>query len=87
MSYSAHNVRSDKFLYDRFLYNKYFIKPILDLISYMIFYVNDVPRFLDIFDLPNYLVLLYNSHFGGYLGPPLPTLISDVINGLSPREK
>ena len=24
------------------------------------------------------------SHLGGYLGPPLPTLISDVINGCSP---
>jgi len=27
------------------------------------------------------------SDFGGYLGPPLPTLISDVINGCSPSEK
>ena len=28
------------------------------------------------------------SHFRGYLGPPLPTLISDVINGRSPiRDK
>jgi hypothetical protein len=37
-----------------------------------------------------YLVLLYNVRFGGYLGPPppsLPTLISDVINEHSPTER
>ena len=43
-------------------------------------FVNDVPRFLTIFDLPTYLVLLYNVPFWGFLGPPLPTLIWDVIN-------
>ena len=32
--------------------------------------INDVPRFLAIFDLPTYLVLLYNVPFWGYLGPP-----------------
>ena len=38
--------------------------------------------FLAIFDLPTYLVLLYNIPFlGGYLSwTPLPTLILDVIN-------
>ena len=41
--------------------------------------INEVPRFLAIFDL---LTLSYSitSHVGGYLGPPLPTLVSDVIN-------
>ena len=31
---------------------------------------NDVPRFLAIFDLLTYLVLLYNVPFLDYLGPP-----------------
>jgi hypothetical protein len=46
--------------------------------------INDVPRFLAIFDLPTYLVLLYNVQFWGLLWTPLPTPISDVINGRSP---
>ena len=33
-------------------------------------FINDVPRFLAIFDLSTYLVLLYNVPFLGYLGPP-----------------
>ena len=47
--------------------------------------INDVPRFLAIFDLPTYLPCpTLTHHIGGYLGPPyLPTLISDVINGRS----
>ena len=45
--------------------------------------INDVPRFLAIFDLPTYLVLLYNVRFLGLSWIPLPTLISDVINGRS----
>ena len=32
-------------------------------------FINDVPRFLAIFDLPTYLVLLCNVPFLGYLGP------------------
>ena len=44
--------------------------------------INDVPCFLTIFDLPTYLVLLYNVRFWGLSWTPLPTLISDVINGL-----
>ena len=42
--------------------------------------INDVPRFLAIFDLPTYLVLLYKVRFWGLSSTPLPTLISDVIN-------
>jgi hypothetical protein len=46
--------------------------------------INDVPRFLAIFDLPTYLVLLYNVPFWGLSWTPLPsTLISDIINGRS----
>ena len=45
--------------------------------------INDVTRFLAIFDLPTYLVLLYNVQFWGLSQTPLPTLISDVINGRS----
>ena len=45
--------------------------------------INDVPRFLAIFDLPTYLVLLYNVPFWRLSWTPLPTLISDVINGRS----
>ena len=37
-------------------------------------------RFLAIFDLPTYLVLLYNVPFGGLSWTPLPTLTWDVIN-------
>ena len=44
---------------------------------------NDVPRFLVIFDLPTYIVLLYNVRFLGLSWTPLPTLILDVINGRS----
>ena len=43
--------------------------------------MNDVPRFLAIFDVLNYLTLLY---FGRLSRTPLPTLVSDVINGRSP---
>ena len=39
--------------------------------------------FLAIFDLPTYLVLLYNVRFWGLYWTPLPTLMSDVINGRS----
>ena len=42
--------------------------------------INDVPCFLDVFDLPTSLVLLYNIQFWGLSWTPLPTLISDVIN-------
>ena len=42
--------------------------------------INDVPHFLVIFDLPIYLVLLYNVPFLGLFWTPLPTLIWDVIN-------
>ena len=45
--------------------------------------INDVPRFLAIFDLSTYLVLLYNVWLRGLSWTPLPTLISDVINGRS----
>ena len=46
--------------------------------------INDVQRFLVIFDLPTYIVLLYNVQFLGLSWTPLPsTLISDVINGRS----
>ena len=48
--------------------------------SYMGTSINDVPRFLAIFDLPTYLVLLYNVPFLGLFWTPLPTLIWDVIN-------
>ena len=44
--------------------------------------INDVPRFLAIFDL----VLLYNVPFWGLSWNPLPTLILDVINGRSPKQ-
>ena len=40
--------------------------------------INDVPRFSAIFDLPT-LSYSTKSHFGSYLWPSLPTLISDVI--------
>ena len=43
-------------------------------------FINDVPRFLAIFDLPTYLILLYNVPFWGLSWTPLPTLIWDVIN-------
>ena len=43
-------------------------------------FINDVPRFLAISDLPTYLVLLYNVPFLGLSWTPLPTLIRDVIN-------
>ena len=46
-------------------------------------FINDVSRFLAIFDLPTYLVLLYNVPFLGLFWTPLPTLIRDVINGRS----
>ena len=36
------------------------------------------------FDLPTYLVLLYNVPFLGLFWIPLPTLMRDVINGRSP---
>ena len=42
--------------------------------------------FLAIFDLPTYLVLLYNVPFLGLFWTPLPTLIRDVINGRSLKE-
>ena len=43
-------------------------------------FINDVPRFLAISDLPTYLVLLYNVPFLGLSWTPLPTLIRDIIN-------
>ena len=46
-------------------------------------FINDVPRFLAIFDLPTYLVLVYNVPFWGLSWTPLPTLIWDVINARS----
>ena len=48
--------------------------------------INDVPRFLAIFDLPTYLPCsTLTSDFGGaILDPLLPTLTSVVINGHSP---
>ena len=46
--------------------------------------INDVPRFLAIFDLATFLFLLYNVRFGGISWTPLLTLISDVINGRFP---
>ena len=45
--------------------------------------INDVPHFLAIFDLPNYLVLPYNVQFWGLSWTTLPTLILDDINGRS----
>ena len=45
--------------------------------------INDVPCFLAIFDLPTYLVLLYNVPFLGLFWTPLPTLKLDVIYGRS----
>ena len=48
--------------------------------------INDVPHFLVIFDLPTYLVLLYNVPFLGQFWPPLPTLKRDVINGRSLKD-
>ena len=45
--------------------------------------INDVPRFLAIFDLPTYLVLLYNVRFWGLPLTPLPTRTLDIINGRS----
>ena len=45
--------------------------------------INEVPRFLAIFDIPSYLVLLYNVQFLGLSWTLLSTLISDVINGRS----
>jgi hypothetical protein len=47
-------------------------------------FINDVPRFLAIFDLPTYLVLPYNVPFWGLFWTPLPTLMWDVINESSP---
>ena len=38
-------------------------------------FINDVPRFLAIFDLPTYLVLLNNIPFSGLSWTPLPTLM------------
>ena len=49
--------------------------------------INDVPHFFAIFDLPTYLVLLYNVPFLGLSLTPLPTLIWDVINERSPTKK
>ena len=49
-------------------------------------FINDVPRFLAIFDLPTYLVLLYNVPSLGQSWKPLPTLVWDVINECSLRE-
>jgi hypothetical protein len=45
--------------------------------------INDVLHFLAIFDLSTYLVPPYNVRFGGLFWTPLPTLISDAINGRS----
>ena len=45
-------------------------------------FINDFPRFFGHF-WPNYLFLLYNAQFWGLYCTPLPTLISDVINGRS----
>ena len=45
--------------------------------------INDVRRFLAIFDLLTNLVLPYNVQFWGLSWTSLPTLISDVINGRS----
>ena len=45
--------------------------------------INEVPRFLAIFYIPSYFVLLYNVQFLGLPWTLLPTLISDVINGRS----
>ena len=42
--------------------------------------INDVPRFLVIFSIPTYLVLLYNLPFLGLSWSLLPILIWDVIN-------
>ena len=49
--------------------------------------INDVLRFLAIFDLPTLLPCPcpITSLLWGYFGPPPPTLISDVINGPSRR--
>ena len=41
--------------------------------------INDVPRFLAIFDLANYLVLLYNVRFCGLSWTHLPTLKADIV--------
>ena len=51
--------------------------------------INDVPRFLPIFDLPNYYLptLSYSmtSNFRGYFGPPyLPP--TDVVNECSHKQ-
>ena len=43
-------------------------------------FINDVPRFSAISDLPTYLVLLYNVPFLGLSWTLLPNLIRDVIN-------
>ena len=37
--------------------------------------INDVPRLMAIFDLPTYLVLLYNVQFWRLSWTPLPTLV------------
>ena len=50
-------------------------------------FINDVPHFLAISDLPTYLVLLYNVPFLELSWTPLPTLIWDVINERSLTEK
>jgi hypothetical protein len=47
--------------------------------------INDVPCFWPFLTyLLTYLVLLYNVPFWGLSWTPLPTLISNVINGRSP---
>jgi hypothetical protein len=45
--------------------------------------INDVPRFLAILTYLSTLSYSIKSELGGYLEPPLPNLISDVINGRS----
>ena len=42
--------------------------------------MTSLAHFLAIFDLPTYLVLLYNVPFLGLSWTPLPTLIWDIIN-------
>jgi hypothetical protein len=43
-------------------------------------FINDVPCFLAIFDLPTYLVLLQNVPFLRLSWTPLPTVIRDIVN-------
>ena len=47
--------------------------------------INDVPLFLVIFDQPTYLDLISTVRFWRLCLTPLPTLISNVINGRSLR--